>query len=365
MSRDDTLSSHTSPAPEEPAFLFARSGTRYEVLRPLTTEHNELLARRRFQGGPSGLVRIKRLVAPCNPKLRQRLLDEVRLAMRLHHPAISPVYLLTMHEGVPHVVMEYVEGFSLETLLSFAAVRDRPLSTAFALYVGAELADALHHAHTLADDAGRPLGIVHRGVNPERIRVGHGGEVKLTDFGEAWSRLAHRLRTSPWVLRGDIAYASPEYTRSESVDARADIFSLGLVLLELLTQRHPLDSEEMDALTQQEPEELLGEWVGRVRSEERSWLPAAQLVARLQRLGPEHVERAAQGLPEALKALLHKALRQDPTERFQTAAELRDALRHQLAPSGPYGREEAAREIHQAAEEASLRSESAEVLEQV
>jgi serine/threonine protein kinase len=365
MSGDDPLASNLSPPPEEPVFLFTRGGLRYEALRPLTAERNELLARRRFRGGPSGLVRIKRLVAPCDPKLRQRLLDEVRLAMRLHHPAISPVYLLTLHEGVPHVVMEYVEGFSLETLLGFAAVRDRPLSMAFALYLGAEVADALHYAHTLADDEGRPLGIVHRGVNPERIRVGHGGEVKLTDFGEAWSRLAHRRRTSPWVLRGDIAYASPEYTRSESVDARADIFSLGLVLLELLTHRHPLDSEEMEALSPEKPEEALGEWVECVRSEEPSWLPAAQLVARLQRLGPEHVERAAQGLPEALKAVLHKALRHDPAERFQTAAELREALRRQLAQAGPYGREEAARELHQAAEEASHRSESAEVLEQV
>ncbi len=356
MSGDDTT-------PDNPRHLFTREGTRYEQLRVLTSERNELLARRRFQDGPSGLVRIKRLVAPFDPKVRQRMLDEVRLSLRLHHPGIASVYLLTMHAGAPHVVMEYVEGFYLETLSSLAAVRDRPFSPAFALYVGAEVADALHHAHTLTDDAGQPLSIVHRGVNPQHIRVGHGGEVKLTDFGVAWSRLVHRQRTSPWRLRGDLAYAAPEYTRAEAVDARADIFSLGLVLVELLTHRHPLDSEEMDAHAPEDPARVLGEWVEHVRSEEPSWLPVPMMVERLQRLGPEHVEWAVHGLPEPLRVLLHKALRSDPSERFQTAAELRDALRRQLAQGGPYGREEAAEEIRRATEEASHLTEKADVLE--
>jgi serine/threonine-protein kinase len=256
-----------------------------------------------------------------------------------------------------------VEGFSLDTLLSFASLRKRPLSTAFALHVGAEVADALHHAHTLLDDEGRPLGIVHRGVNPERIRVGRGGEVKLADFGVAWSRLVHRQRTSPWVVRGDIAYASPEYTRGEALDARADVFSLGMVLVELLTHHHLLDGEEMDSRMPDQPAEVLGEWVEKVRSEERSWLPVTQLAERLQHLGPEHVERATRELPESLRALLHKALRHEPDERFQTAAELREALRGQLAEWGPYGREEAARELRRAAEEASSLLDKAGPLE--
>ncbi len=359
MSGDDT----PPPLPARPRFLFMRDGMRYEQLRELTSEHNELLARRRFEDGPSGLVRIKRLVAPFDPKLRQRMLDEVRLSLSLHHPAIASVHLLTMHEGAPHVVMEYVEGFSLDTLLSFASLRDEPLSTAFALHVGAEVADALHHAHTLTDDEGQPLGIVHRGVNPERIRVGRGGEVKLTDFGVAWSRLVHRQGTSPWVLRGDIAYASPEYTRGETVDARADVFSLGLVLVELLTHHHLLDGEEMDSQAPDDPAEVLGEWVKKVRSEEPSWLPVTRLVERIQHLGPEHVERATRELPESLRAVLHKALRHEPAERFQTAAELREALREQLAQWGPYGREEAARELRRAADEASRLYEKAEPLE--
>jgi serine/threonine protein kinase len=359
MARDDT-----TPLPSDtPRFLFALDGIRYEQLRELSSEHGELLARRRFEDGPSGLVRIKRLVAPFEPKVRQRMLDEVRLSLRLNHPAIASVHLLTMHEGVPHVVMEYVEGFSLDTLLSFTSLRDRPLSTAFALHVGVEVADALHHAHSLTDDEGQPLGIVHRGVNPERIRVGRGGEVKLADFGVAWSRLVHRQRTSPWVLRGDIAYAAPEYTRGEVVDARADIFSLGLVLVELLTHQHLLDGEEMDAQAPDQPAEVLGEWVKKVRSEEPSWLPAARLVERLQHLGPEHVERATRELPASLRAVLHRALRHEPAERFQTAAELREALRGQLAGWEPYGREEAARELRRAAEEASPLFENAEPLE--
>ncbi|HSP81627.1 MAG TPA: serine/threonine-protein kinase, partial [Myxococcaceae bacterium] len=228
------MSIDTPESSSNPRLLFSVDGTRYELIRRLGQRSNGelVLARRRYARGPAGSVLIKRLSRPESDKQLLRLKEEAQLAYRLSHPGIARVFHLLLHEGLPYLVMEYVEGRSLDTMLSLAAMRQRPLSEAFACYVVSEVADALHHAHTLTDEHGEPLGIVHRDVNPENIRVGVSGEVKLVDFGVAYSLLPGREATTASVLRGDIAYASPERMRLEKVDARSDLFSLGLVLLE-------------------------------------------------------------------------------------------------------------------------------------
>jgi eukaryotic-like serine/threonine-protein kinase len=347
-----------------PRLLFSVDGTRYEVIRKLGRRNNGevLLARRRYAQGPAGSVLIKRLARPVNEKQKQRLKEEVQLAYRLDHPGIAKVYQLVLHGGLPYMVMEHVEGRSLETVLSVAAMRQRPMSEAFVCYVVSEVADALHHAHTLADEHGRSLGIVHRDVNPENIRVGINGEVKLVDFGVAYSLLPGREATTASVLRGDIAYASPERMRLEKVDHRADLFSLGLVLLELLTGRHLFDLEDVEqaALAARPESAALAE----VWCEEPSWVPVSEMAARIARFGPEDVERAAQGVSEPLRTVVHRALRRDPAERYQSGLEMRDALRGFLVLQGhSYGRPEAAREILLAVKEAELLRESADVIE--
>ncbi len=176
------------------------------------------------------------------------------------------------------MVIEYVECRSLETVLSVAALRQRPLSEPFACHVVSEVADALHHAHTRTDEAGRPLGIIHRDISPETIRVGTSGEVKLVDFGVASSLLPGREATTAGVLRGDIAYASPERMRLEKVDHRSDLFSLGLVLLELLTSRHLFDLEDVEQAAQQE-EAPGSSPLSELHCEEPSWVPIAQMAA--------------------------------------------------------------------------------------
>lgn len=348
-----------------PRLLFSVDGTRYELVRELGPRHQGelMLARRRYARGPAGAVILKRLSRPFSPAQARRLEEEVQLAYRLDHPGIAKVYQLLLHEGRPHVVMEYVDGHSLETVLSVAALRQRPLSEAFVCHVISEVADALHHAHTRTDEAGRPLGIIHRDVSPETIRVGTHGEVKLMDFGVAYSLLPGREFTTTGVLRGDIAYASPERMRLERVDHRSDLFSLGLVMLELLTGRHLFDLEDVERAAAPDtdaPPASLAE----VHCEEPSWVPIAQMAARIERFEAQDVERASRGLSEPLRAVVHRALRKQPAERYQSGLELRDALRAFLVIHGhPYGRPEAAREVLVAVKEAELLRESADVLE--
>src|SRR5690606_32742449 len=117
-------------------------------------------------------------------------------------------------------------------------------SPAFALYAAAEVADALHHAHTLRGEQGTPLGIIHRDVSPRNICLDTHGAVKLTHFGAAYSLMVGREETPHLLLTGDVAYASPEYLRRQDLAPSSDVFSLGLVLVELLTGRHLFNMED-------------------------------------------------------------------------------------------------------------------------
>jgi serine/threonine-protein kinase len=353
---------HPEHPSSKPFILFTAGATSYELVRFLGPRGpgELLLARRHYADTPGDLVVIKRLQDAGDALGRARLREEVKLLMQLSHPAIAQVFLVRVHEGSPHLVMEYVEGHSLETLTSFAALRRRPFSEAFAAYVGAQVADALHHAHTLEDARGQPLGIVHRDVSPRTLRLDVHGQVKLADFAMAWAKLPGRVGTEGHVVRGDLAYASPEALLRRPLDGRSDLFSLGVVLLELVTGLHLLDLEDVEraALASgplPEAESLL--------AEVPSWLPAPMMAARMACLAPEHVERATQGLSGAMRAILGRLLRREPAERFQSGLELRDALRGLLAGLGyAYGPREAEREAAQVRRDARSRRRSADVL---
>ena len=353
---------HPEHPSSKPFILFTAGATSYELVRFLGPRGpgEMLLARRHYADTPGDLVVIKRLQDAGDALGRARLREEVKLLMRLSHPAIAQVFLVRVHEGAPHLVMEYVEGHSLETLTSFAALRRRPFSEAFGAYVGAQVADALHHAHTLEDARGQPLGIVHRDVSPRTLRLDVHGQVKLADFAMAWAKLPGRVGTEGHVIRGDLAYASPEALARQPLDGRADLFSLGVVLLELLTGLHLLDLEDVEraALASgplPEAESLL--------AEVPSWLPAPMMAARMACLAPEHVERATRGLSGSMRAILGRLLRREPAERFQSGLELRDALRGVLAGLGyTYGPHEAEREAAQVRRDARSRRRAADVL---
>jgi serine/threonine-protein kinase len=326
------------------ASLFTDGDIDFRLVRVLGDRDNGelVLARRRLRdGGPSGLVVVKRLHRPEAPHERQRLLEEAKLAMRLDHPSIARVLHVATHLGAPHVVVEYIRGLSLELAQTFACVREKPVSAAFAAYVAAEVADALHHAHTLTDEHGRALHLVHREVSPRNIRLGKAGEVKLIDFGVAHSRLKGRRPTSKPCLKGEAIYASPEALRLGKLDARSDLFSLGLVLLEMLTNRHLYDPPD------ERPATFLQKVMASYRANmQQGMMYPEQLALRAAALRPHDVQREARNVPEALRTVLDRALRVAPSERYATAAEMRDALRAALAQLAPhYGRRELLEEL--------------------
>jgi serine/threonine-protein kinase len=300
-------------------------------------------------------------------RTRARLEEEVRLAQYLQHPRIARVHGLFEMEYGLCVAMENVEGLTLDTLLSVAQACGRYFSEAFILYVGAEVAAALDYAHTRTDDAGVPLGIVNRDVNPARIRLDPHGQVRLTDFGVALSRLAGRLATSLPRPQGEVFYAAPEMLLGEVVDARADLFSLGLTLLEFATGRHLYDPghlriEDVEArLSKEEREQALAASVASMVTELPPFAEDAIWCAMAYR--SEDIERAAEGLPVPLRDILHTLLRRNPAERFATAAELEAVMRARLARLGPYTGEDAVREVQRALVEAGDRLWELEVPE--
>lgn len=359
MKTPDTTTEEIPGVPRRPRVLFTVGGTAFEFVRKLevrATGELLMLARRRYRGGLGGPVVIKRLRNPSGFVERRRLVEEVELTFRLNHPGIAKVYHLKAYRGVPHVVMEYVEGRSLDTVLNLVAMRRKPMSPAFAAWVVSEVAEALHHAHTLRDEWNRPLGIVHRDVSPRNLRLGVHGEVKLTNFTAAFSTLPGREITSRPLVKGDVAYASPEALRREPLDARSDLFSLGLVLLEVLTGTHPLTLG--DAAPPPPPDLPL------VQAQGPTWMPLTEVAARMALVGTREVEHLARDVPEGLRAVVVRALRQSVDERFSTAAELASALREWLREHAPgYGRQAAAEEVSEAAREATGRRNQAELLE--
>ncbi len=254
-------------------------------------QHTSLQGDLQEEGVPC-LVIIKRVEMPPEEERRQRAVEEVRLAARLRHPGITRVYELVEHQGEPYVVMEHPPGLFLETALLLG----RTLAPAHAVYIAAEVADALHYAWNSQDEEGRLLHVVHRAVSPMSIRLEFSGRVKLTDFGVAYSRMVGRLDTPSEVLRAELAYAAPEVMRRQRPDGRADLYSLGMVLLEMLSGQYPLDSPDERLPFRESPEVI--RYNARVRAERPTWTSVGELADRILNFGPEGVERVARKVPE-------------------------------------------------------------------
>jgi serine/threonine protein kinase len=161
---------------------------------------------------------------------------ESAIAMRLQHPNIVAVVAIGKDDaGAPYFVMEWLDGVDLKTLLRWLIGQRAQMHPAQALAIGARIARALSHAHALTDDQGSaPLGVVHRDVSPHNIFMTREGAVKLLDFGVAKTRM---MATRSGLVVGKPAYMAPEQIDGLRVDARTDLFALGVVLWEMLTGR--------------------------------------------------------------------------------------------------------------------------------
>ena len=248
-------------------------------------------------------VVIKRLLEELSEeqKFLQMFLEEARLASQLSHPNIVRVIDLGLEERHLYIAMEYIDGVDLYT-----ATRRRRLLLAphLAARIGAEVCMALAHAHQATDLKGQPLHVLHRDVTPENVMISRRGEVKLVDFGiaKAMSRVG---LTRPGVIKGKLAYLSPEQVERKELDGRADLFTLGATLYEVTTGTKPFlrvdVSETLRAIVSEDP------------PEPHLWCP---------------------GFPEGLSAILMRALQRDRDLRFASAGEMNQALLRFLASSG-------------------------------
>jgi serine/threonine protein kinase len=186
-----------------------------------------------------------------NVELCAMFLEEARIAAELHHPNIVEVYSYgTGAPGSqvrPYIAMELVDGLPLAVLLRHSAMGQRPLPLAAVVEIGRALSSALQYAHTLRDSEGNPLSIVHRDVSPHNVLVSRDGDVKLIDFGIA--RAATRaMHTKTGHMRGKLAYAAPEQVAAGVVDARTDVYSLGVLLYEAAALTRPFVGESEPAI---------------------------------------------------------------------------------------------------------------------
>ena len=340
-----------------PRLIFTWEGFRYEVFSTQVAyrDYDTLLLawRQSISGGPRTQVILKPLQMPSGHERSERAWEEVQLATYLQHAGIAKVYGFAFHGDDTYVVMENMRGCYLLTAMDFALLVGRTLSPALAAYVSAEVADALDYAHRRSDSEGHPLHIIHRAVGPMRIRLGFDGRVKLANFGAAYSELRDRLKTPPGLLRGDPAYCAPEILRAVmectgsradpliagAIDGRADVFSLGLVLLEMLLAEYPLDPTE--APVQSAP----SGFAAHVRAERTTQLSLDVLAYRLLRFDTAEAERLLEMAPAPLRSIVRRALQPEPADRC-SSAEMRDELRAYLGSlKRPFGDVEMAAEL--------------------
>ncbi len=262
------------------------------------------------------LVAIKRILPHLsdNPDFLSMFMEEARLAALLSHPNIVQVFDFGNVEGTYFLCMEYLLGSNLKTILHKTG-GGRPLPLQFALHIASRICSGLEYAHNLKDISGAPLRIIHCDINPQNILITQLGETKILDFGIA-RITAGGASGKNTILQGKIRYMSPEQACCEVVDRRSDIFSIGVLLYEMVTGKQAFPGEIKEAFK-------------RVRRGE--FLPP---------------ERLAPDLPEEFCKILHVAMAKDPDGRFQTCAEMYAELdRCMTAHFGKQSAEDLARHI--------------------
>ncbi len=265
--------------------------------------------------GPMGfnkLVVVKRLRDSLaeESSFLEMFLDEARLAARLNHPNVVHTYEVGEEGGAYFIAMEYLEGQSLNKILREVTKTGAPFEPTICARLASDALAGLHHAHELKDYDGQPLLIVHRDVSPHNVFVTYDGQVKLVDFGIA-KAVSSSTETAVGVLKGKVAYMSPEQAMSGPLDRRADLFAMGIVLWEMLTRKRLMDADSAPAT-----------------------------LHRLLNLPVPRVSSVVPDIDPRLDDIVAKALEKNPDRRHATALEMREALEGWIAESGVVVRQE-------------------------
>jgi serine/threonine protein kinase len=231
-------------------------------------------------------------------------IDEARLAARLAHPNIAQIYDFGVIDGTYYIAMEHIPGEDLRAIITRLRERNAKIPVPIALRIILDLCAGLEYAHSYTE-AGKPMGIIHRDISPANIMVSYHGTVKLLDFGiaKATSRIS---ATRSGGLKGKLGFLSPEQISDTPIDARADVFCLGITFYLLVANRHPWRRESevatMHAIVHDE-------------------LPDPRAFR-------EH-------LPDEVVEIMTRALERDRDKRFRSAAEMGAALQLALTKIAP------------------------------
>ncbi|HSR95869.1 MAG TPA: serine/threonine-protein kinase [Kofleriaceae bacterium] len=273
---------------------------RYQILDRLAVGGMAELFKATLTGdhGFEKLVAIKKILPhlAVDRSFVEMFIDEARITAQLDHRHIVQVFELGTDADTPYIAMQYVDGLDVLALLRECARSQIRLPADLAALIARDVLDALDYAHHALDAAGRPLGIIHRDISPGNVLLSWRGDVKLTDFGIA--RAAERRhKTEAGKLKGKYGYMSPEQVSGSEIDIRSDVFSVGILLAEMIMARRLFTStNDLDILLM-------------VRD------------ARLDRL-----HKYASEFPVELRVLTARALQRRPEDRWDSAGDFRDAL---------------------------------------
>ena len=268
---------------------------KYQLLDKIAVGGMAELFRAKLTGaqGFEKLIAIKKILPNLSREenLVTAFIDEAKLAALLHHENIIQIYDFGSMDDQYFIAMEYLFGKDLRTITRTARKKDLALGMENIAYIVSRICAGLDYSHNLKDLQGKPLNIIHRDINPQNILVTYEGQVKIIDFGIA-KAASHNTQTRENLIKGKLAYMSPEQANGQNIDHRSDIFSTGIILYELLAARRMFSGETMHVLS---------------------------LVRDAQYDPPEEV---IPDLPSKLNTILRQALAKEPDERYQSAGEM-------------------------------------------
>ncbi len=272
----------------------------YEIIRAFARGGMATLylAKRKGPAGFERQVAIKVLNPEVNeqPHLKASLIKEAKLSSYVRHPHVIHIEDLIEVGSTYALVMEYVDGWSLERMLAALAEDHRKMAPALIVAIAAQVAQGLHAVHEACDERGTPLRIVHRDVSPQNVLINNHGFVKLIDFGIAKSVVVGE-QTASKILKGKLAYMAPEQATGRALDRRTDIYALGILLWEMFTMREFIESDDQDIML---------------------------LDARSPQLKP--ISLYNPDVPLEVERVIMQTLAPDPTARPATALDLSDRL---------------------------------------
>lgn len=251
-------------------------------------------------------VAIKRILPhiASDPDFIRMFNEEAKLAVQLKHGNIAEIYRLGRHDDSFYIALEYIHGRDMRSIFHHCQRQKAPLPIPLACYAVSCVCEGLDYAHTKHDTRGRPLNLIHRDVSPPNVMVAFDGQVKLIDFGLAKFATA-TTETQAGMIKGKLAYLSPEQAYGKEIDARSDVFSAGVVLFEMLTgQRLFIGDNDLET-------------VKNVR---------ACQVPRPSTINPK--------IPWRLEKIAFRALAQEADKRYQSAGDMYEDLRHFMLTAG-------------------------------